>query len=96
MGHKKSTPVKEPASLKASPNLGGMQLMVSKSTVMDRPAMEQKNPHQHCQSDPTEILQGISKSSMTWRNTVMNLGTISNSPAMASLSQPKANASLMR
>lgn len=71
MGHKKSTPVKEPA-LKASPNLGGMQLMVSKSTVMDRPAMEQRNPHQHCQSDPTEILQGISKSSVTWRNTVMN------------------------
>ena len=72
MGHKKSAPVKEPASLKASPNLGGMQLMVSKSTVMDRPAMEQRNPHQHCQSDPTEILQGISKSSVTWRNTVMN------------------------
>ena len=72
MGHKKSTPVKEPASLKASPNLDGMQLMVSKSTVMDRPAMEQKNTLQHCQSDPTEILQGISKSSVTWCNTVMN------------------------
>ena len=72
MGHKKSTPVKEPASLKASPNLGGMQLMVSKSTVMDRHSMEQRNPHQHFQSDPTEILQGISKSSVTWHNTVMN------------------------
>ena len=34
--------------------------------------MKQRNPHQHFQSDPTEILQGISKSSVTWHNTVMN------------------------
>lgn len=65
IGYKKSALVKEPASLKASPNLGRMQLIVSKSTVIDRPIMEQRNPYQHYQLDLTEILQGISKSSMT-------------------------------
>lgn len=72
MGHKKSTSVKESTSLKASLNLDGMQLIVSKFTVMNKPVMKQSNTHQHCRSDLTEILQNISKSSVTWRNTVIN------------------------